>query len=229
MIAGIVAGGEGGPPPPSDPLWANVVVLLNMGGADGSTSFPDSKGLHTWTAVGAEVDNSLGYNAGYFPFGGAYLTSTSHADFALGTGDFTVEAWIRPESITGDSNIFNVGTPGAISFGLSAGKPFAGSNSVSYGIMAPSALSLSTMYHVEYSRASGTGRLFVDGVQVATGADVFNFAQSVGIVCAGSADGGGTFTGYMYGWIRAFRLTKGAARHSSGSSFTPPTAPFPTS
>lgn len=219
-----------GSAPATDPYWANVVALLNMGGANGSTAFPDSTGLNSWTAVAATVDTSLGYNAAAFP-STSRIGAPSSAGFAMGAGDFTVEAWVRIASTSGDKSIFTVALPNCLSFGFNAGKPFAGPNSVSYGIVAPSAVSINVMHHIEYSRASGTGRMFVDGVEVANGSDAYNYSQSVAYLGAGSNNAGSTFTGYLgpNGFIQAFRLTKGVARHTTSSSFTPPAAPFPTS
>lgn len=221
--------GSGGAP--TDPYWANVVSLLNMGGADGSTAFPDSKGLRTWSTHNTvTVKTTLGYNAALFAFDGA-LRAPSSADFALGTGDFTIETWARVASISSDRTLFNVGEVGGFSCGLTAGKPFAGSNSVSYGVTSPTALSINTLYAIEYSRSGGTGRLFVDGVQVATGADTYNYVQGIGTVGAGSSNGGASFAGYIGpdSYVKAHRLTKGIARHTTSTSFTPPPAPFPTS
>lgn len=210
-----------------DPYWANVVSLLNFPGADGSTTFTDAKGK-IWTAAGtAQIDNSLGYNAGQFTSPPAWIASASNADWAMGAGDFTIEAWIYLPPMAGDRNIFNVNIANAISFGLTGGKIFLGSNSVSYGVIGATTITASTLTHVAASKSSGTTRIFVGGTVDATGADAYNYVQSSASVAAGSNNSGVNFTGYLGGWIRAFRLTKGVARYTA--NFTPPSAPFPTS
>lgn len=226
MIPGIVAGIAVTPtPPPTDPFYANVVSLLNFPGADGSTTFIDATGK-TWTATSAEIDTSLGYNAGLFNGSDARITSPSNADWSMGTGDFTIEAIIRPSAVTADRSLFGVTASSGLSFGLTDGKLFCGPTGVSYGPIGATTLALNTPVHVAASRASGTMRVFLDGVQDAAAADAYNYVQASAMIGANQIPPASA-VGFYAGWIRALRVTKGVARYTSG--FTPPSAPFPTS
>lgn len=227
MIPGIVAGIAVTPtPPPTDPYYANVVSLLNFPGADGSTTFTDAKGK-VWTPQGsAQIDTSLGYNAGQFPGSPSRLDSPTDADWAMGTGDFTVEAWIRPSNLSTDRNIFGVNVSGGLGFGTTSSALFCGPTAVSYGVIGSTGLPLNTLVHVAACKASGTMRVFVNGVVDGSGADSYNYAQAE-VMLASNRVPPSAATGYLEGWIRAFRLTKGVARYTA--NFTPPTAPFPTS
>lgn len=210
----------------TDPYWANVVSLHNFPGPDGSTTFIDATGK-TWTLTGgADIDRSLGYNAGEFNGSTGRISSASHADWAMGTGDFTIEAWIRPASVTGDRNIFGVNVSGGVSFGLTAGKVFCGPTGVSYGVTGATTLSTNVLAHVAASKESGTMRVFVNGVLDASGSDSRNYGQAAAMIAANQIPPAAA-TGFYAGRIRAFRVTKGVARYTAG--FTPPGAPFPTS
>jgi hypothetical protein len=90
-------GGGGG----TDPFFADTKLILNMEGADGSTTFTDLSPIgRTMTAHGdAQVDTSLGYNAALFDGTGDYIsTPYVKADFDWWTGDYTIELWVRASS-----------------------------------------------------------------------------------------------------------------------------------
>src|SRR5215510_10654891 len=89
------------------------VLLIHCNGTDGSTTFTDSSvSAHTVTADGnAQVDTAQSQ------FGGASalfdgnvdkleITGTL-GDFNFGTGEFTIDFWIRFSSVSGDQNIFD--------------------------------------------------------------------------------------------------------------------------
>lgn len=222
------------PPGAQDPLWAFVEVLLNMGGPQGSILYPDPAGRHVWTASGngPVIDTSLGFAAARFNEL-SRISSPSSPGFGLGTDDFTAEAWVRLGAISADRAMFNVGLPGGFSFGFTSGKPFAGPNNVSYGVVGDSPIALNTMTHVEYSRSAGVGRMFVGGVLVKSASDTVNYVEGVGTVGAGTSTNGSSYVGNLGGagsgaaFMRAFRLTKGVARHADSATFTPPDVPFP--
>lgn len=214
----------GGLTGPADPYWSNVVSLHNFPGADGSVVFPDEKGK-SWTVSGPQIDTSLGYNAGLFDGSNDHLLSATHADWAMGTGDFTVEAWVRPTSVSGDRNVFGVNVSGGMSFGLTGGKVFCGPTGVSYGPIGATTLSINTLYHVAACKASGTMRVFVNGAVDASAADSRNYAQAAVMIGANKIPPAET-VGFLAGWIKAMRLTKGVARYTSG--FTPEASPWPT-
>lgn len=80
---------------------ANVTtLLLHMNGTDASTSFPDaSVYAHAVTAYGnAQVDTAqykFGGASGLFDGTGDYLRVADHSVFDLGSGDFTIECWVK--------------------------------------------------------------------------------------------------------------------------------------
>ena len=75
-----------------------TVALLHFNGADASTTFIDESGK-TWTASGnAQIDTAqskFGGASGLFDGTGDSITTPDHADFDVGSGDFTVDFWMR--------------------------------------------------------------------------------------------------------------------------------------
>jgi hypothetical protein len=84
----------------TDPNFASVVLLVGFDGSDGSTTFTDESGAaHALTAVGnVQVDTAqskFGGASGLFDGAGDAITAADSAAWHFGTGDFTVEAWVR--------------------------------------------------------------------------------------------------------------------------------------
>lgn len=236
MIPGIVAGravvgAEG------DPYWANVASLLHFDGTDGSTTFTDQKGA-IWTPSGAaQIDTAqskFGGASGLFDGSGDFITRSVPGGFNIGTGEFTLEAWVRL-SATGDRTIHSqwstttasnrcmVATVSTTSMAL-----YWSTNGISLAGSFPITISLSTgvWYHVAFCRAGSTLRGFINGIQQGAGLamsdSVFNSTRDLFI---GRQDGSSLYD--FAGHIDDYRLTVGVGRYSS--SFTPPDAPFPNS
>ena len=86
---------------------ANTLLLLHMDGADDGTSFPDSAS-HAITANGdvanSRAQSKIGDSSIYFEDGSDdYLTIPTGYDF--GTGDFTIEMWVKVTTPVNGGNI----------------------------------------------------------------------------------------------------------------------------
>ena len=79
--------------------------LLHFDGADASTTFTDESGK-TFTARGnAQLDTAqqkFGTASGLFDGTGDYIDTPDHADWFLGTGDFTIDFWVRFSDVAVD-------------------------------------------------------------------------------------------------------------------------------
>ena len=208
----------------TDPYWANVVTLHNFPGADGYVGTTDATGKG-WSAAGFEVDTSLGYNAGLFS-ATIGLEAGGHSGWAMGTGDFTIEAWIYPTTVSGDRAIFAAIGNGGAAFGITGGKLHCGPTGVSYGLLGATTVSTGGMVHAAVCRQSGTKRIFLGGIIDASGSDTYNYVQSGAMIGANRIPPSAS-VGRFAGWMRAVRVTKGVARYTA--NFTPSAAPFPTS
>jgi hypothetical protein len=225
-----------------DPEWANVSLLLANQNADGGASFPDqSSNAHTVTVV-----NNTDWVNTTAPTGWTwvaaldgtndFLTVADHASLQLGSGDFTIEMFVR----TG-----NTGTQRCISKGVSGGnfewgidfvtastiRVYASSNGSATNILnllsMKASWSINTWYHIALTRSGTTWEGYVDGVRgpgfpVTSAATIF--ASGGLVTVGGNADQSLDWNGQ----IASVRITKGTARYT-GASFTPPSEPFLTS
>ena len=225
-----------------DPHFDKVSLLLHFDGADGSTTFTDSsstpKALTAYSGAAISAAQSKWGGASLWLDGtNDYLSAPAHADFDFGTGDFTLEAWVFPATISGVACIIcrqqNVGAEGLFQLRLNSGKPelvFCANSSWSVVTLAAAqSIAANTWTHIAFARQGGTGGLFVDGALADTKstAGTLNVAGrplTVGVLNDGN---GGNLGAFFSGHIDDVRITKGAARYTA--NFTPPTMPFPAS
>src|SRR3990167_9908671 len=77
---------------------SNTIALLHFDGADAATTFTDENG-RTWTgAADAQLDTAqkkFGTASLLLDGTGDYIDTPDHADFAFGSGNFTIEMFIK--------------------------------------------------------------------------------------------------------------------------------------
>ena len=147
------------------------------------------------------------------------LSVVGSADMALGTGDCTVECYFKVDSLVNYRSIIDNRDAGGSSAGFSIDLDVNGSiYNYSNGFIVQSAngtISAGQYYHVAYTRASGTHRLFIDGVQVATSTTARDYTNDD--IFIGRAPYGATE--WFDGEISNVRIVKGTAVYTS--NFTP--------
>ena len=161
---------------------------------------------------------------------GDYLnTTSSSSDFTMGTGDFTVECWVKKDNITNAQGIFQIsstsgGLEGDPNYGSTIAAAY-GNHWHTYGAGNYNTDSSQTpakkgqWQHVAYVRHSGTSKFYVDGEELISYTDTTNYNGTY------IAIGGYYSTTYlMEGAISNFRVVKGTAVYTS--SFRPPTKPL---
>ena len=204
---------------PTDADFANVVLLLH-----GDGNLTDSSSLaRTATAVGTVTSNGAAkFGANSLAFvGSGKLTIPTDASLTF-AGDFTVEFWCKFSSLSSTYGAFFAGDTGAtqmflttqsngqgIRWGLSATAEYA-SGSCTWAT--------GQWYHVAVRRASTYVTLWVDGVNVTSGAPTNATTYSGGLALMGGIDSVQDFAGF----VDDFRVTKGVAR-----TITVPTAAYP--
>ena len=178
------------------------------------------------------ADTSTTPLAGYsvdFDGNGDYLSVGSSSDLTMGTGDFTIECWVKfddtqnrgvfqiSDQSGGLSSVGGGGTGGTIAFSHN------GSAWHIYGAQSSQNTNFTrqtdTWYHIAYARSSGTSKCFVNGTQTHSFTDTHNYnGQHLAI--------GGYYTTsfLMKGHISNFRVIKGTALYTTG--FTVPTSPL---
>lgn len=205
-----------------DPFFANVVALLHFDGADGSTAMDDViSGAASWTPSGdAQLDTAdfQSSPSSLLLDGSGDWVERTDADFALGTGDFTIECFGRLDDLSGNRFFFSWGGGwGAYQFN---GVDWAVFDGVSANPIAGGTPD-TAWNHVAVCRASGTMRLFIGGAEIGSAANSTDFTSTT--IRIGAQPSG---AGAMVGHVDEFRVTK-AARYTA--AFTPPTPPFPDS
>ena len=212
-----------------DPDFANVSLLLHMDGT--GASFVDSSATpKTVTALGdatqSATQSKWGGKSAYFDGTGDSLSTGATADTLLGqSGDFTVEMWLYPTSLSGTRALFSTRTNSSsndvIIFGIRGSSVYVDTNAV--GVVSEGvALTLDAWQHVALTRSGNTFTTYINGTVVATGSGSHSFssAQSAIIGAEVRADGGSA--GQFAGYIDDLRVTKGVAR-----TITVPTAAYP--
>lgn len=208
-------------------------LLLHGEGADASTTITDSSfSPKSGTAVGnAQIDTAqfkFGSAAILFDGTGDRVTFADHADWDLGSGDFTIEAWVRLVNTSGNNMICGRVTSGTSYFYFGfEGTTFrfrdfhASANVVN--ISSVVTISTATWYHCAIVRSGNNFMLFLDGVQQgSTVVDADALTDRAVVLEIGSMTDNATYV--MNGWIDDFRWTKGLARYTA--NFTPPTVTF---
>ena len=159
---------------------------------------------------------------------GAYC-QLNNADYAIGTGDFTIEFWMYcvDDSSYGSSAFAGLPGGGTLTVSMSGGSSNArlpylefGGTSVSFGALSGY---LNRWTHIAYVRTSGYVVVYQNGV--ATAAPISksqSFPNSANLVLARlPTDTGQDFRGYLSN----YRITKAAVY---SSNFTPSTSPLTT-
>jgi hypothetical protein len=171
-------------------------------------------------------------NRGSIQFNGSsqYLTIPNNAALQLGTGDFTVECWVYFNLLPASSSGFiskwasNVGWELYYSGSSASTNPnkFSFYSNTGQLVWSTTSAVLNTWYHVAVTRASGTVRIFINGVQEnSVSGNVTNFNETTAITIGAENSGTGLF---MNGYITNARIIKGVAVYTT--NFTVPTQPF---
>jgi len=222
--------------PATDPDFANVGHLLHMNGANGSTTYINSSasGLNVGVTGVAQSTAQFKFGSASTLFSGGFyhnLTVPTGASslYSFGSGDWTVELWLYLETHTGVrrqvTQWVNGGgaAPGiAVTASNTVGIVDAGGTQVA-GSTVPS---LNTWHHIALTRASGTHRVFLNGVQ--EGGTFFNnsaYTNAVMLVGLNTDGGAGLGTTGNNAYVDELRITANVARYTA--NFTPPTAAFP--
>lgn len=223
-VSGNIAYSAAAPP---DPYWSDVVSLLYFNGVNGGTSFPDETGM-TWTANGTIQTSTaaaeFGTSSMYPGASTGYLTGATSANFGFGTGDFTIDGWLRGTATIAYKCLFDTGytsTGMAIYVSTSSDTKlhvYIASSSV---LNSTSSITTTGFDYFEVNRSAGTLRIFINGVLQASVANSSNLGASQAPYLGNNHAVNNQFQIYL----NEFRVTKGVARNIS--NYTPPTARAP--
>jgi len=225
-----------------DPYWDDTVLYLRA-----NNNSTDETGRHTPTmgtgGYSTNVPFSASSNTHSFNFNNTTahrITLPNSTDFQFGSGEFTIEAFVRWDGTGQLGALFNTyegtGTGDGMLFGVAglAGgnmRLYCSSNGSSWdmanGADGGMQLTANTWHHIALVRESnGSIYSYKDGTKTTTALST----STASIYTNGTDDAhiGGNTTNYEWmGQIDEFRITKGVARYTG--DFIAPTASFPTS
>jgi Concanavalin A-like lectin/glucanases superfamily len=226
-------------PTTEETYWTSTVLLLHFEEGNGATTvFDKSIRGRASTANGNAVvttgTSKFGTGSAYFDGTGDFFQfNSSNSDWNFGTGDFTVECWVK-NSLSGVDNKHIVGN---FVSNFSFTWVLRIVNSVLYWVyvdflgttivplIGTIAVNDNQWHHIAATRASGTLRLFVDGVLDGSVAHSIDYTASTSARASVGADAISRVTARDYiGYIDEVRVTKGVARYTA--TFTQPTAQF---
>ena len=213
-----------------DVYFPKVKLLLPFDGSNAATTTNDeSNSTHSVTfAGGAQIstaESKFGGSSLYL--NGESVTKLSisqSSDFDFGTGDFTIEFWIKTSLSNNDSQSRRV-----ISFGDNNAtriQIFLSSDGIDFydisSVKVDGDIDVAdgNWHHVAFTRSGTSLKGFVDGVQsgsTATNSTDYDNAAALTIGAYAS-----TGLGRVVGYLEDLRITKGLARYTS--AFTAPTS-----
>jgi hypothetical protein len=194
-----------------------------------SCIFKDETGKFPYPVGSAKVDfMAIGSGVGYFDgVAGTKLSLASSADYTIGTGDWTVESYVRLGQVGAVQAIFmNLVSASALGWYLQIDA----SNRLEFDtgsggwantqqfVETSQALAINTWYHVSAVRGTNTIYLFVNGV-LTTGytTSISNFSTTDIQLDIGSNNE----NNYLFkGLMDNIRISKGVARYTA--TFNPP-------
>jgi len=196
------------------------------GGNGGSgiviVSYPDVYAAATTTTGSPTVSTS---GSGSLSFNGTsqYLTYANNAANNLGTGSFTIEAFVYVSNFTSNRYIGVQANPSTLAAGWALAVRTA-SNIVFYMnasiVLTSSTLSTNTWYHVAVVRNGTAIAMYIDGTLVSSGTSSANIDYGGDLGIGAESTSGSYFSGNMSN----FRIVKGTAVYTA--AFTPITAPL---
>jgi len=212
-------------------------ALLHFDGADASTTITDESGK-TWTPAGtAQIDTAqYKWTSSLLLDGNSdYISTPDHDDFNVGSGDFTIDFWVRFNSVPGAgvySSFFAQFALGWINYSVSL---YYGGTEKWYfyystdGTSTQEILGLTSQtplagvwYHIAVVRNGSNFDLYIDGQKQTTKSISGTIYNSTAVAMIG-ANNPASPTYYNYGYIDEFRFSN-IARWTT--NFTPPTIPY---
>jgi hypothetical protein len=190
----------------------------------GRFTAPAGRTALTITTVGnAQVDTAqskFGGASALFDGTSDYLT-VSAGGFNVGTGDITLEAWVRHAVINDQQVYFDTrSNQNGFAFYMRSDNKLEVYDGLStYTSVAT--MAATTLYHLALSRSGSSLKVYRDGTEVISGSNSRNLSDNSSIVIGSSYEGFSTNS--MNGHMDEIRISK-TARYTAG--FTPSTSPF---
>jgi hypothetical protein len=205
----------GVPPVVTDGLVFAIDPINNASYSSGSATVTDR--------IGGKSGTVQGSGFGVFPLNGLWdmdqssdtgIVFSEHADFTLGSGDFAVDVWMRA-----DANA-NTGSPAQTTRIVSGDKSTDATDWLIYypgtyvdwysgGTSIQITIDAGVLYHIVFSRISGTMKAYRDGVEVASNSFTNNLNGTTGLGIGRSVRAGFANAGLLNGAVGPVKIYKG--------------------
>ena len=197
-------------------------------------TFTSSAAPHTITANGGATNTraqqKVGDSSIVFDGTGDYLSSPDSTDWGLnGTGDFTVEFWVRLDDVTATDQgiVTREDASAADGWGMpwqTGGLGFQFRNPGTNLTTGTTGVVNDTWYHVAACRYSGTIDLYLDGVSKDSVSNTTDMDDNdMDLVVGRFYSNSDNY--YMSGYVDEIRISN-TARYPDGTTFTPQTTAF---
>lgn len=173
-----------------------------------------------------KAEKRFGSTSAYFDGSGDYIYTTNQlSNYAFGTGDFTVEAWIKMPIMTTDRIIVDFYRNGSSTWQFLVNATgyltFYQGNPNAIGCVATKYLVNNNIWHhVVACRTGGTLMLFVDGMLAGSAANSKDHNARADYLAIGAQVTTRNSAYDFYGYIDDVRITKGTCRYTT--TFNPP-------
>jgi len=197
-------------------------------GVEFSTEIPPfvNPTLDIGSAVSVVVSSPFAGGGNSYQFSSSvnsYIDTAASADWAPGTGDFTIEWFGNQSTLASFQRVFTVDDFNSIDIGVSieSGTFYYWANSA-FRYSSSSAATVDTWIHWAVVRASGVTRVYRNGTQLGSQiTDTNNITNTVDPLTIGNENTASTLAAYV-GLITNFRWIKGLAVYTG--TFTVPTS-----
>lgn len=207
-------------------------LLMHFDGTNGSTAFVDQTGKPlTASPTGASISTAqsvFGPSSGLFANG--IVTAPNGPDFQFGTGDFTIDCWLRPTAAITNFQEFvskGAGLQMYLNTGNVVGVAMSVNNSAAsyfinqqFGTIVPN-----TWTHVAFVKQGNVYSGYVNGVRGMAVTNANSMGTGLDVFMLGDWSGRGSFPYPYMGYMDELRVVKGLALFS-GASFAVPTEPY---
>ena len=213
-----------------DPFAANLVLALPMNGSNNGTTFTDqsaaikgsgsAKAITRTNAVTSTAESNYYGSSAYFDGSGDYITVASTSDLTFGSGDFTIEYWIKTTDT--DFNLMHPASSTGTGFwgNIIQGSSFNWNNAYAsanlWNVSASSILN-GTWHHVAICKHNGSFSVFFDGVSQPASGGSFSDTSDYSGTDSWEIGGSGNLSDFA-GYIQDFRVYKGVAKYKPEES-----------
>ena len=208
-------------------------LAISFDGADEATTLTAETGQTVTFGGTAQLDTAqykYGTSSLLLDGNSDYVTVPDSDDWAFGSGDFTIDMWVRfTGTINSYATLFDHYTDANNFFRLTSGDGatlgqlflyIRDAGTFEVNTSSDTALVADTWIHIAIVRSGDTFKMYQAGIEVAT-ADVSSDYSMPNLTSVFTI-GFNNAIRYWNGWIDAVRITKGTALWTS--AFTPPTS-----